>query len=155
LKPTADTTNFSIDGYNAIVDYFEEIGKNIELDVIGICCNFKELTPDNLMYDYSTYGKDIEEIAEKLSYETWIIELKKRKLFITNFLKKKDRKMETPENKNYIEKKNGEQIEIFIKMKTTKLVPIKEKIRQTREKKENKKKIRSKKKWKQKDLNYI
>ena len=67
---------FSIDGYNAIVDYFEEIGKNIELDVIGICCNFKELTPDNLMYDYSTYGKDIEEIAEKLSYETWIIELK-------------------------------------------------------------------------------
>ena len=48
--------------------------------------------------------------------------------------------METPENKNYIEKKNGETIEIFIKMKTTKLVPIKEKIRQTREKKENKKK---------------
>lgn len=76
---------FSIEGYEAIIDYFEEIGENIELDVIGICYEFRELTPDSLKDEYSTYGKEIEEIAEKLSYETWIIELKNGNYLLQNF----------------------------------------------------------------------
>lgn len=76
---------FSIDGYEAIIEYFEEIGENIELDVIGICCDFKELTPDNLKDEYSTYGETAEEIAERLSYETWIIELKNGNYLLQNF----------------------------------------------------------------------
>ena len=76
---------FSIDGYEAIIEYFEEIGENIELDVIGICCDLKELTPDNLTDEYSTYGETAEEIAEALSYETWIIELKNGNYLLQNF----------------------------------------------------------------------
>ena len=76
---------FSIDGYEAIIEYFEEIGEDIELDVIGICCDFKELTPDNLTDEYPTYGETAEEIAETLSYETWIIELKNGNYLLQNF----------------------------------------------------------------------
>lgn len=67
--------NFSYCACNALVEYFSECGNNIELDVIGICCDFSEYTEDELVREYDGYGETAEEIAEAIADEAWIIEL--------------------------------------------------------------------------------
>jgi len=32
---------------------FEELGEDMELDVIAICCKYEESMPENILYDYS------------------------------------------------------------------------------------------------------
>jgi hypothetical protein len=48
--------NFSYHGLSVLFDYFEEYeestGEEIELDVIAICCEFNESTPDEIRDDY-------------------------------------------------------------------------------------------------------
>jgi len=64
--------NFSYEGKRALYDYLEELsedlGKPIELDVIGICCEFTEYgSLEEFNNDYSyTIGNidDIEDIKE-------------------------------------------------------------------------------------------
>ena len=43
---------FSLDGYRAILDLFEECGGTTELDVIAICCDFTEAEPEDIIEDY-------------------------------------------------------------------------------------------------------
>jgi hypothetical protein len=49
--------NFSYDGLNALYEYFYDYsnanGEPIELDVIAICCEFSEVTAEELINDYS------------------------------------------------------------------------------------------------------
>ena len=48
--------NFSYHGLDVLFDYFEEYeestGEEIELDVIGICCEYSEETPDEIRANY-------------------------------------------------------------------------------------------------------
>lgn len=48
--------NFSYDGLKSIFEmleeYEEDTAQEIELDVIGICCEFCESTPEQLRQDY-------------------------------------------------------------------------------------------------------
>ena len=80
--------NFSYEGLKALYEWFEEYeedtGEEIELDVVGICCDFSEYdtaleaareygndwTPP--MYDEDDEERDQEEIAEEL--ETYCLE---------------------------------------------------------------------------------
>jgi hypothetical protein len=52
--------NFSYDGLGVLFDYFEEYeestGEEIELDVIAICCEFNESTPEEIRDDYGIEG---------------------------------------------------------------------------------------------------
>ena len=52
--------NFSYEGLGVLFDYFEEYeestGEEIELDVIAICCEFNESTPDEIRDDYGIEG---------------------------------------------------------------------------------------------------
>ena len=80
--------NFSLQGLNALWDYFEEYeegtGEEIELDVIGLCCEYTEY--DNLKEFQSEYYdsvagdkfKTIEEIEE----ETFVIRIENSDSFI-------------------------------------------------------------------------
>lgn len=48
---------FSYDGLRVIFDYMEEledsIGEPIELDVVAICCDYSEMTPEEIIEAYS------------------------------------------------------------------------------------------------------
>jgi hypothetical protein len=56
FKDANRENNFSYQGLGVLFDYFEEYeestGEEIELDVIGICCEFNESTPDEIRDDY-------------------------------------------------------------------------------------------------------
>ena len=75
FKEQGRYNQFSIYGYDALVDYFSEFDENIELDIIGICCDFSEYTADELKNDYGEQDETADETAERLRDETWITEL--------------------------------------------------------------------------------
>lgn len=64
--------NFSYEGLNVLFDYFEEYekstGEEIELDVIAICCEFNEATPDEIRADYCVSSD--RDLMEYLQYHT-------------------------------------------------------------------------------------
>lgn len=45
--------NFSYEGYELLFDYLEDIDPDMELDVIGICCDFSESDAYELIESYS------------------------------------------------------------------------------------------------------
>ena len=57
-----DRDYYSIPGYQAILDLFEETdcGTNTELDVIAICCDFTEEDPEYIVDNY-----DMDAVAEE------------------------------------------------------------------------------------------
>jgi hypothetical protein len=63
-------TNFSYDGLEILFDYLEDFengtGEEIELDVIALCCDFSEDTPEAIAkaYNVDIEGKDEQGIAE-------------------------------------------------------------------------------------------
>ena len=64
----ADRGNqFSYDALRVLFDYLEnfeeDTGEEIELDVIGLCCEFSELDADEVIASYPTLF-DADEIAE-------------------------------------------------------------------------------------------
>ena len=68
--------NFSREGLEQLFDYFEayerDTGEEIELDVISICCDFSEDTPEAIAENYSidtegmTEGQALDEVIETL-----------------------------------------------------------------------------------------
>ena len=44
--------NFSYEGLERLYEYFEEFDPNMELDVIAICCDFCEMTMDEIFDAY-------------------------------------------------------------------------------------------------------
>ena len=45
-------TQFSYVALGLLFDYFEELGGDIELDVIAICCDYSEDTPESIAQNY-------------------------------------------------------------------------------------------------------
>lgn len=43
---------YSYEGYQALFEWYEEIDPDFELDVIAICCEWTEYTPEELENDY-------------------------------------------------------------------------------------------------------
>lgn len=92
----ADRRNyFTLDGYRAILDYFEWIDEDVEFDCIGICCDFCEQSWEYVWDDYSNLwdedefecefenGKPIpededefvDELLNKMTDQTWCVQL--------------------------------------------------------------------------------
>ncbi len=75
--------NFSYDALYELFDYLDDlsdqIGEPIELDVIGICCEYHEISLDEFISDFSLE----DELKEKLEYldepteDTEVLECKK------------------------------------------------------------------------------
>lgn len=53
---------FSLEGYQALLDLFDECdcGRNTDLDVIAICCEFTEDDPETIFEEY----ENLDDIAE-------------------------------------------------------------------------------------------
>lgn len=74
---------FSYEGYEALIELFEECSPETpqELDVIAICCEFNEATPEEIQNDYSIeYDPEApedfnEQILEYINYHSWGVEL--------------------------------------------------------------------------------
>ena len=68
------SNNFSYDGLGVLFDYFEsfeeDTGEEIELDVIAICCEFNESTPDEIRADYCVSSD--RDLLEYLEHHTQV-----------------------------------------------------------------------------------
>lgn len=66
------TDQFSYEGLELIFDYIEEYeqdsGEQVELDVIALCCEWSEDTPEAIAaaYDIDIEGKDEDEIRQEV-----------------------------------------------------------------------------------------
>ena len=45
--------NFSYEGTQILFDYLDEMGVDVELDIIGLCCDYCEMTLDEIVMNYS------------------------------------------------------------------------------------------------------
>ena len=67
--------NFSYDGLRVLYDFFEQYdddcGTDTELDVIAICCEFSESTPDEIRDNYSLVFRG-SKLLEYLNYNTMV-----------------------------------------------------------------------------------
>ena len=45
---------FTVNGYQALVDYYNDSDVDVELDVIGICCDWSEADWKDIQSDYTT-----------------------------------------------------------------------------------------------------
>lgn len=79
-------TQFSREALFALFDYFEEleqdIGEDIELDVIGICCDYTEY--ESLEEFKEQYNDDYDSI-EDIEDETTVIRLDNGGFIVQNF----------------------------------------------------------------------
>jgi hypothetical protein len=48
FKSAGRADNFSYDAFELLFDYFEDIDPDMELDVIAICCDYSEDTPEDI-----------------------------------------------------------------------------------------------------------
>lgn len=79
--------NFSYDGLEALFDYFEELeestGQEIELDVIAICCEYSELTHEEVRSNYNL--DEDEDVIDYLENNTQVIEVDDNTVIIQDF----------------------------------------------------------------------
>jgi hypothetical protein len=78
--------HFSYEGLQALFEWLEQYEEDaeteMELDVIGICCDFSEY--DNLKEFQEDYGKDYESI-EEIENETLVIPIDDESFIIQQF----------------------------------------------------------------------
>lgn len=87
---------FSLEACEEIINQFNIDDTNYELDIIGICCDYTEETPDYIIDNYD----NIEEIADArdedgdidttalldaLNYHTYAVELENGNILYQNF----------------------------------------------------------------------
>jgi hypothetical protein len=70
-----DRDNFSYNGLNLLFDALTDFeacgGEEVELDVIGLCCDFVEMSADEVRDCYPA-STDWESVEEFLEDETWL-----------------------------------------------------------------------------------
>jgi len=80
--------NFSPSGLRLLFDYLEyleeEIGEELELEVIGFCCDFKELTFEKFIEEYSLDINDFVHDGEVANWED--IEEEELKKIVQDYL---------------------------------------------------------------------
>jgi hypothetical protein len=68
---------YSYEACEAIIDYFDELGENVELDIIGLCGDFNEDTIDEIIMHYDIDIKEEEnkeeEVMNYLQDNTWAV----------------------------------------------------------------------------------
>ena len=68
---------FSYEALGLIYDYLEEIDSDYDLDVIGLCCELSEETPEEIARNYSIEleddGNELNNVLDYLHDETTVI----------------------------------------------------------------------------------
>lgn len=79
--------NFSLEGLSCLYEYLEDLsddlGTDIELDVIAICCERSEVSKEDLIMDYGNSNKD--DIIADLENKTTLFKLKNGNYLIAEF----------------------------------------------------------------------
>lgn len=78
------SNNFSYEGKKALFEYLEQygedVGEEVELDVIALCCDYNEYK--NLAEFHTEYDKETYPDIETLKDHTQVIEIKDSESFI-------------------------------------------------------------------------
>lgn len=85
-----DRDYFSLDGYQALIDLFDETDTTYDLDVIAICCEFTEATPDDIRVNYSNMediasADNMDDLMDALNYYTIAILLDNGNILYQDF----------------------------------------------------------------------
>ena len=75
--------NFSYEGLGALFDFLEESGEEMELDVIGLCCDFSEYA--SFAEFQKDYGKENYSTLESVKEATTFIKIDDESFIIANF----------------------------------------------------------------------
>ena len=80
---------FSMPALRALFAHLEElendIGEDIEFDVIAICCDYSELTLEDINRDYSADADTLEKAADYFREYTTVIPVNDETIIIQNF----------------------------------------------------------------------
>ena len=69
FKSAGRADNFSYDALELLFDYFEDIDPDMELDVVAICCDYSEDTPEDIANNYwdrDSVPEDEDELREEV-----------------------------------------------------------------------------------------
>ena len=56
---------FTTEGYQALIELFEGLGRDVETDVIGLCCDFAEVTVGVFIKEYNIPHSSFDEWCEE------------------------------------------------------------------------------------------
>lgn len=80
---------FTYEALNALYDYFINYEDctdcEIELDVIAICCDYAEYTPNELLDAYNHLGDSLETIIDAIREESDIIDVNNGNYIVRGF----------------------------------------------------------------------
>lgn len=87
---------FSLDGYQQILDYYDEYGFDTELDVVVICCDFSEESIEDIYENYSNIERiadtkndegeiDIDTFMDAINYYTYAVRLENGNVLYCQF----------------------------------------------------------------------
>lgn len=69
-----DRNIYSYEGYEALFNYLNDMGEDIELDVISLCCEFNELSFDDVKQYYSLDSElSDDEVVDWLREQTSVV----------------------------------------------------------------------------------
>jgi len=81
FKRAGRENQFSREGLEIIFNYLEEMNSSYELDVIAICCEFCEATPQQIAKDYQidleNDGNELNNVRDYLFDETSVLDTTK------------------------------------------------------------------------------
>jgi hypothetical protein len=84
-----DRNYYSLEAYEAMLDYNEQMCEDVELDVIGLCCDFNEDTLDEIISNYNLEIEDeenkLKEVLECLNSNTWAVKTSDNTILYTEF----------------------------------------------------------------------
>jgi hypothetical protein len=71
-------TNFSYEGlevlFNGLEEYEEDTGEEMDFDVIALCCDFSEMTEQEIMDSYNVnLEESSKDMYDWLSNQTWVL----------------------------------------------------------------------------------
>lgn len=72
------SNQFSYEGlevlFNGLEEYEEDAGEELELDVIGLCCDFVEMTEEEISRSYNVnLEESSKDMYDWLSNQTWVL----------------------------------------------------------------------------------
>lgn len=99
LKKRFEAANrdyFTVEACDELIELFNMDGENVELDIIAICCDFTEETPEYIIDNYDNIeeiaaardedgGIDMERLMEALNYYTYAANLGNGNILYQNF----------------------------------------------------------------------
>lgn len=77
--------NFSYEALQALFDYFEENDPDMELDVIGICCDYSEMSLEDINREYGQEFEDINDASDWLEQQTTVIAVLSASVVVQDF----------------------------------------------------------------------